>query len=288
MDREVSRMTLPRRVVLCADDFALTEGVSRGILELARRGLISATNVMSNMEGWPALAADLKGVKDRIGVGLHLNLTTGAPLGPMPGIAPERRLPALKHLMLAAFRHRLDAGELREEIERQVTAFERCFGAPPDFVDGHQHVHVLPVVRSALIGVLAARGYAGRLWLRDPSDGLLPIARRGIQIEKALVVRALSAGFRQAARRAGFATNEGFSGFSPLDSATPAESVFQAAFRDFGPRPVVMCHPGYVDDALMGLDPAIESRSSELAYLGSDAFRTLLRERGIALVPALA
>jgi chitin disaccharide deacetylase len=123
MDREVSRMTVPRRVVLCADDFALTAGVSRGILELARRGLISATSVMSNMDGWPALAGHLMDVKDRIGVGLHLNLTTGAPLGPMPGLAPDRRFPALKHLMLAAFQRRLDAGELRDEIERQTAGF---------------------------------------------------------------------------------------------------------------------------------------------------------------------
>jgi chitin disaccharide deacetylase len=47
---------------------------------------------------------------------------------------------------------------------------------------------------------------------------------------------------------------------------------------------VVMCHPGHADEALKGLDPAVESRPAELAYLGSDAFRGLLSERRIALV----
>jgi predicted glycoside hydrolase/deacetylase ChbG (UPF0249 family) len=280
-------MEVPRPVVLCADDYGLTEGVSRGILELARAGRISATSVMSNMPAWRSRAPDLASLRGSIGVGLHLNLTTGAPLGRMSELAPDGRFRPLSHILSRALLRRLPGAELRAEIERQFDAFERCFGAPPAFIDGHQHVHVLPVVRSALLSVLAGRGHAGGLWLRDPSDGIAPILGRPVERRKALIVRTLSAGFRRAARAAGFRTNEGFSGFSPLDGDTPAGIVFEAAFRNLGPRPVVMCHPGYVDAALLGLDPAVESRSAELAYLASDSFPALLRARGLTLSPAL-
>jgi chitin disaccharide deacetylase len=271
--------------VLCADDFGLTEGVSRGILELARQGRISATSAMTNCEPWPDLAPALAALGDRIGVGLHLNLTTGAPLGSMPVLAPAGRLPPLTQLLRGAVLGRIPQGEVRAEIERQLDAFERCFGVAPAFVDGHQHTHVLPVVRRALLSALAERRLAGRLWLRDPSDAPGSILRRGLSWRKALIVRALAAGFRRDARAAGFATNEGFAGFSPLDGTPPA-LVFRSAFRALGPRPVVMCHPGYADEALRVLDPAVESRPAEMAYLVSADFAALLAEHDVALVPS--
>jgi hypothetical protein len=187
--------------------------------------------------------------------------------------------------MRAAFTGRLNASEVKAEIERQLDAFEAAFGAPPDFVDGHQHVHVLPVIRPMLLQALGARRLKGRIWLRDPSDDVLPIIRREVSAQKALIVKALALGFRRAARAAGFDTNEGFSGYSPFDLATRPERVFGQALLDLGPRPLVMAHPGYADDTLRALDPDVESRPNELAYLKSDAFRELLQERGLALVP---
>src|SRR3712207_4468643 len=132
-----------RKVVLCADDYGLTEGVSRGILELAEIGRISATSAMTSLPDWPRLAPALRPLAGRIGVGLHLNFTTGTPLGPLPALAPNGRFPALQDLLRRAFRGGLPAAEVRGEIDRQLDAFEHAFGAPPAFVDGHQHVHVL-------------------------------------------------------------------------------------------------------------------------------------------------
>ena len=123
----------------------------------------------------------------------------------------------------------------------------------------------------------------GRVWLRDPSDGILPIIRREVSANKALVVKALAIGFRRAARAAGFDTNEGFSGYSPFELATRPERVFGQALIDLGPRPVVMAHPGYADETLRGLDSDVESRPHELAYLASPAFQDLLQERGVVL-----
>ena len=58
------------------------------------------------------------------------------------------------------------------------------------------------------------------------------------------------------------------------------------AFAELGKRPVVMAHPGYPDESLRALDPVVESRALELAYLKSDAFAELLRSRNLALAPA--
>ncbi|MGO4572847.1 ChbG/HpnK family deacetylase [Microvirga sp. 2TAF3] len=275
-----------RQMVLCADDFGLSDGVSRGILDLAEQGRLSATGAMTNMPGWRRAAPELKPFIGRIGIGLHLNLTTGSPIQPMPHLAPGGEFPRLKELFSNAMRDRLSTDEIREEITRQIVAFEAVHEAPPDFIDGHQHVHVLPAVRRALFSVLKERGWEGRLWLRDPSDRLSSILQRPISRNKALIVTALAAGFRRSARAAGFDTNEGFSGFSPLDLSVAATRVFEGALTSLGPRPVVMCHPGYIDDELRSLDPAIESRPEEVAYLQSDAFKDLLEERRITLVPS--
>jgi chitin disaccharide deacetylase len=279
-------MCVLRPLVLCADDFGLTDGVSRGILHLARTGRISATSAMTNRPGWERCAGELRALDAPVGVGLHLTLTFGAPLGRAPTLAPDGRLPALGALLRRSLLGTLPGDEIREEIERQLAAFEAQFGRPPDFVDGHQHVHVLPGVRGPLLRALRDRGLEGRLWLRDPSDRLASIAGRGVARRKALLVRALASGFGEAARAAGFAANEGFSGFSPFDPALPAERVFAAALSRLGPRPLVMCHPGHADAELQAIDPVVATRPRELAYLTSDGFAALLERLGLVLAPA--
>ena len=133
-----------------------------------------------------------------------------------------------------------------------------------------------------LLRTLNKRGYAGAPWLRDPSDRLSAILRRGVSASKALMVKGFAAGFRQAVRRSGFSTNEGFSGFSPFAPSTAA-TAFDRAFRHLGPRPVVMCHPGHPDDELRRLDPVVEVRRLEFDYLASDAFADLLAKRAVVL-----
>jgi predicted glycoside hydrolase/deacetylase ChbG (UPF0249 family) len=271
-------------VVLCADDFGLTEGVSRGIVDLARRGRLSATSVMAHRPGWQAHAADLAGLGGRFGIGLHLTLSLGRPLGTMRRFAPDGTFPPFPALLRSSLRRQTPADEIREEIDRQLSALESALGRPPDFVDGHQHVHVLPGVREPLLAALAARGWSGRLWLRDPSDRLGAILRRRVATPKALLVAMLARGFGAAARRAGFDVNDGFSGFSSFDPGRDVGTDFARFFQELGPRQVVMCHPGHVDPALHELDPVIETRVREYDYLVSDAFPALLKERAISLV----
>lgn len=276
----------PRAFVLCADDFALTPGVSRGILSLAEQGRLSATGAMTNRPHWPLFAPALKALDGVVQAGVHLNLTLGAPLGSMPRLAPAGVLPAFGALARAALTGRLPVDEVAAEIERQLDAFTAAFGRGPDFVDGHQHVHVLPGVRAALIAALARRGFAGKLWLRDPSDSLAAILTRRVAAPKALVIAALSGGFARAARRAGFALNEGFAGVSPFDPRRDFGSDFRRFLLAPGRRHLVMCHPGEVDAELHALDPVVATRPQELAFLASDRFAAECRAAGLSMLDA--
>lgn len=100
--------------------------------------------------------------------------------------------------------------EIAAEITRQLDAFEEALGRPPDFVDGHQHVHVLPGVRRALLDILVRRYPAGSLYVRDPADSAAAIRARGVAVAKALVIAGLATGFRGAALKRGLRVNRGF------------------------------------------------------------------------------
>ena len=144
---------------LCADDYAMTPGVSRGILQALDAGALSATSVMTTSRWWPESAGALRRHDGTIDIGLHLNLTLGAPLGPMPLLAPAGTLPNIGTLMRLARRRSLSlqeiaqeiAQEITEEIDRQCERFSQVFGRAPDHVDGHQHVHVLAGIRPLLL-----------------------------------------------------------------------------------------------------------------------------------------
>jgi len=157
-------------------------------------------------------------------------------------------------------------------MRRQIDAFEAAAGSGPDFVDGHQHVQALPGIADDLIAELSARGFSGKCWLRDSADRPKRILARGRHWGKALTVAVLARGFRGKARAAGFSTNDGFAGFSDFVAEADYAADFATYLTAPGSKPLVMCHPGRVDDELARLDPVIFSRETELAFLLSDSF----------------
>ncbi len=278
-----------RSVVLCAEDFGLTDGVSHGIIDLVGMERISAVAVMANGPAWPRTGPELLRARGAsgidFGIGLHLTFTLGEPLGPLPRIAPAGMFPSFSALAGRSLAG-LPVAEVATEIARQVDRFCDVAGVAPDFVSGYENVHLLPGFRQALFLVLARAGLAGEVWLRDPSDRLRAILGRGRGRGGALAARALSAGFARQARMRGFATNRGFSGFSAHDPDYPPEREFQRFFRHLGPAPVIACRPGYVDDALERMGGIVATRSRDLMYLSSTRFTDLLDVLGVRLVPA--
>lgn len=260
----------PPAIMLVADDYAMTEGVSRGIEELVTAGRLSATSAMTTSRHWPRHGRRIAALADRAAVGLHFNLTLGRPLTAMPRLAPGGQLPPIARLTRAALTGAIDRAEIAAEARAQLEAFAEHFGALPDFVDGHQHVHALPGIRHGVLDALAAAYPGAKPLLRDPADSTARIIARRRAVSKSLVLAGLAAGFGPTARRAGFPTNDGFAGVS--DFATAATSGdFAAARTATGSWPLVMCHPGYVDGELEAIDPLTTRRRAELDLLAGDA-----------------
>jgi predicted glycoside hydrolase/deacetylase ChbG (UPF0249 family) len=263
--------------------------VSKAIRELIAAGRLNATSVMvvaPSLDRPEAAALNmLNAGSRRVAIGLHVTLT--GPFEPASeGFRPARggtflRMPemlARGSLRLLRRKH------LAAEIAAQVQAFITLFGRTPDFIDGHQHVHLFPQVRSALIEVV--RELSPRSWVRQ--CGRAPQAQQATGDRKALLLDALSRRFRRMARRAGIKTNSAFAGtysFNQDDDFDYAK-VFPGFLTGLPADGVVMCHPGFVDAELERLDPLTTLREREHAYFSSDAFQNTLRAHGVALAAA--
>lgn len=252
-----------RSAILCADDYGLSAGVSKGIRELAERERLSAASAIVTLDRWPQDAQALRALRDRLAIGLHINLTLGAPLGSMPRLAPGGHLPTLGPLLAKALLRQIDRDEIVAEVARQLARFESELGFPPDHIDGHQHVHVLPTVRDGVLAALAGRFPRGGPLVRVPTDSPSRLLRQRSAAAKALSISALSTGFGSAARAHGFTLNTGFAGVSSFDRRKPYATELTRSLSGTGGRHLIMCHPGHVDAAISETDPIAARRQDE-------------------------
>jgi chitin disaccharide deacetylase len=271
----------PRPIVLCADDYAIAPGVSRAILALIDSGRISATSCLTISPGWPEHAVWLRPRDGRADIGLHLALTDFAPLGAMPRLAPAGRLPPLSRLMALALARRLDAGEIAGEVDRQIDRFSAEFGRPPDFIDGHQHVHQLPIVRDAVTARLTRLPPTTYVRVCDEPAGA--ILHRRVAPIRALIISVLGKGLRRRVANNQIPANKRFAGVRDFDEQQPYRDLFLRFINDPGGPLLVMCHPGLVDKDLAAVDPVTAPREDEYRYLAGDAFAADLARVGVTI-----
>jgi predicted glycoside hydrolase/deacetylase ChbG (UPF0249 family) len=274
----------PRRIWLCADDYGISPGVNRAIRELIERNRLNATSVMTvgpsiGREEVRALQSAAAG-SPRCAIGLHVTLT--APFRPLTmhfrPMDGGMFLPFPK-LLRAGLLRRLDPEIIRAELTVQLAAFSDLFGRAPDFVDGHQHAQLFPQVRDAFLA--AVKEAAPKAWVRQGGRNL-PLAQR-LGTPKALVLDLLSAQFRRRAARAGIVFNPAFAGAYDF-SAAPDFGALMRQFLDGLPEDgLVMCHPGFVDDTLVSLDPLTTQREREYAFLAGERFPDLLTANKVTL-----
>lgn len=272
-----------RRLIVCADDYGLAPGVNAAIRDLIAAGRLNATSVMVVTPHCDAAAAEqltrLNAERPRVAIGLHLTLT--APFAPSaPAFKPLRngRFLPIGRMMAAAFARRIAPAPLRAEIAAQFASFARLFGRPPDFVDGHQHVHLLPQVREALLEAMAAR--APGAWVRQCGQ-----IRTRLADPKGLLIDQLSRRFRRLAAAGGIGTNPAFAGTYSYRPDADFAALFPRFLDGLPDSGLVMCHPGRVDAELTRLDPLTDLREAEYRYLAGPDFPRLLAERGFTLVP---
>ena len=137
---------MSRQLIVNADDFGRTRGVSAGILRAYHEGIVTSTTAMMNM---PGVAADLHLAQQdapRLGLGVHLNFTAGRPLLPTEWCASlvDEHGRFLAQDAIMANPDRLKPDELQAELKSQITAFKNALNRLPDHLDAHHFVHLYP------------------------------------------------------------------------------------------------------------------------------------------------
>jgi predicted glycoside hydrolase/deacetylase ChbG (UPF0249 family) len=233
-DASAARPGIERHLCICADDFGMSAGINAAVVELAHLGKLSATGGMVRRGAWLQGARALRGLPpSQLDVGLHLDLTRPERIdGPEPGLA---RLLAATCTRTAAPRRLMD------DIREQLTRFEDAIGRPPAFVDGHRHVHQLPVVRKLLVEEIWRRYSHSPPWLRNTMPGGA-LRREGL---KAAAIHAL--GGRALQRQASSRKIPGSRGLLGVyDFAGDARS-YRARLHGWlntaRTGDVLMCHP---------------------------------------------
>jgi predicted glycoside hydrolase/deacetylase ChbG (UPF0249 family) len=249
----------PVSLIVNADDFNLTEGVSRGILRSHDLGIVTSTTVLINR---PMPSRILKELKRRkaIGIGLHLNVTLGWPLSRpreipslvVPGGSFKRR----SELNLS----RIELRDIAVEYDAQIRRFRRLLGRFPSHLDTHHHLHEHPRIFRVLSRLALKYGIP----VRQSAAVLPPIRRRfekrGLRFTDFLI--------------------EDLDPSKAWDRASLAAAV-RSLRRG---RYELMCHPALCDRRLREISSFNLTRERELRALTSPSIRALLRRRNIRLM----
>jgi hypothetical protein len=257
-----------KKIIVCADDFAIHGSASAGIVELARLGRISATSAMVLSPRWSQDVAQLRELRAQIDVGLHLDWTSdfavaaghGMPLGA-----------AMRRALLGGF----DQAQAAKVIARQLDLFETHWQAMPDFVDGHQHVQQFAGIREALVAELQRRygTQAVKPYLR------VSRAPPGLTDMKSWVIAAMGASTLESiATDADLTRARGLFGIYNFQGDPGRYASLMTRWLARAPTgAILMCHPAQVVESG---DEIGAARAQEFAYLsGADYLSALALAR---------
>jgi predicted glycoside hydrolase/deacetylase ChbG (UPF0249 family) len=273
-----------RQLVVNADDFGISRGVNRGIVEAHRSGLVTSASLMPNLPSAEDALTRATICPD-LGLGLHLTLTAGHPL------TPPHEVPSLvdadgQFFVLGTLLARVSLGQVRaDDLVRELTAqieWALRRGLQPSHLDSHHHVHTHPRVAPIVIA-LAREHKIG--WVRcpveqGPSPGLLRLPPK--DAARAVAISTLGLMTRILVRRAGLRTTRQFRGIG-LGMGFREPGLLDTLQSLPPGLTELMTHPGYPDDELARLTVFSEGRDHELSALTSPAAREVVRGRRVRL-----
>lgn len=281
-----------RRLIINADDFGLTPGVNRAILEGHSRGVITSATLMACSAAFDEAVA-LARAAPSLHVGCHVVLTDGMPLSPAAKTLLDPRHAGEFYRGYPAFvRVALRGGFSADEIEAEASAQFRKLqsaGLRLTHFDTHKHSHMFP---SVLLPLLRAAKACGIPAVRNPFAPVKPLAYASLfrrprlwkRYTEVKVLRRYADRFRRAVAEAGLATTDGT--FGIVATGALDQRLFEAIIGCI-PEGTweFVCHPGYNDSALSGIRTRLRaSREAELRILTSPAARDLLAARDIQLI----
>jgi predicted glycoside hydrolase/deacetylase ChbG (UPF0249 family) len=270
-------------LIVNADDYGHTPGTSAGIRLAHLQGIVTSTTVMMNRpDAEPAL---IKAMQEcpRLGLGVHLVLTTGQPLlpsGNVPGLVDNqdnfRPLDALVGELDS-----LDLEQVEAEWTVQIKKFIAITGRSPDHLDSHHHVSYFT---PGLFGLFTR--LANRLGcpIRKPCSGepeetakYLPFDLRSrvfpgyLSLPSALIPRTTN--HFLADFYAEKATCNHLHAIIEMIAGEPAEQTFE-----------LMCHPALPDAELERVSNYHLPRRAELEVLTDQGIMAAIQEKGIELI----
>lgn len=285
-----------RRLIINADDFGMTSGVNRAIIEAHRAGTVTSCTLMANE---PAVedAAALASRTPSLAVGCHIVMVDGRPLSPADNVSSlitsrngndARFRPGIAQLALAAVSGKIQPSDVRHEASAQIVRLQSR-GIALSHVDCHMHSHILPVVSGAVLRAASEHGIRA---VRNPFEPAWSVAathkssslRSWNRSSQVTILRFLEPQFLRMVKESGMKTTEG----------TIAIAVTGLLDRDLLRRLVdampegtweLVTHPGYNDQDLAGAKTELkQSRAVELELLKWAGTLDLLRSRGIQLI----
>ena len=253
------------RLSITADDLGLSPGVTRGILQAHRGGVVRSTSLLVTYTGSED-AATAALAEPELEVGLHLDLVGGAPAAEASRVRSlvdgDGRFHGLGAFSWRLFTGRIRADEVAREVRAQV-ALARSWGGPALAWDSHRHTHLLaPVGR--VVGALARE--EGVRWLRR---GVPPVFPRGARPGLVALGSLASGPFFH-----GVPGNDWYIDLSAWRPTLDATAVgLLAAHPGVGE---IGAHPGHPDGALLARDTLVGRRADELALLMTPLLLTAL------------
>jgi predicted glycoside hydrolase/deacetylase ChbG (UPF0249 family) len=270
---------MSKSLIVNADDYGRTPGVSAGIREAHLYGIVSSASVMLNM---PAVGEDLQlALRDcpRLGLGVHLVLTSGTPLLPsekVPSLTAGKAVFPGQEEQIARL-HDLHPAQVHAEWQAQVEQFIAFTGRAPDHFDLHHHISYLsaPLLRIMLefsrkygCPIRLPRVTQGGEALSGLPDGLI----LNIQTFTARLLKEFAPRHPDA-----------FYG-SFYDHEATREVLMQLLSSLPEGSTELMCHPGYADASLLSGSSYSRQRERELALLTNPEIIALIEQQGIQLI----
>jgi chitin disaccharide deacetylase len=279
-----------KRLIINADDFGLTAGVNRAIVEAHQRGVVSSASMMANsaeLDQAIGLARDLP----QLSIGCHIDLIQLAPVLPpaqLPTLTDGATFrPGFGRFARAALRNRLSATEISSEAEAQIAKLQSAGIALTHF-DTHKHTHLFPHVLRALLQAAKKRGLRA---VRNPFEPEPLVRFSQVSLRPRMLARygavrvlhSMAGKFRRMVEAEGFTTTDGTVGI--ILTGFLNRRRLEALIRRI-PEGTweFVSHPGYIDPNLRPLSALTKSRETELALLTSQGTRALLQECGLELI----
>ncbi|MGH9574284.1 MAG: carbohydrate deacetylase [Candidatus Acidiferrales bacterium] len=278
---------MTKQLILNADDFGLTKGVSDGILRAHREGILTSATLMANGAAFDhAVALALQ--NPSLGVGCHLVLVGGQ------SVAPPREIPSLTDsqgnlpISLTALVARVSIGAIRQadierELRSQIEKIRRA-GISPTHLDTHKHTHAHPRVLEAL-GRVAQEMEITRM--RKPIERLRASWAGGAPLKQLLAAsaaRTVSLKFRALSRKYGLRSPQNFLGLASTGGLNAAVLRHLIDTLPDG-QTEIMLHPGICDADLERTESRLQ-RERELemnALIDSDVKRAVV-EHDVRLI----